>query len=362
MLEALGEGEGEVNILAWPGYAEDGSNDPEVDWVTPFEKETGCQANVKTSAPPTRRVNLMKTGEYDVVSASGDASLRLIAAGDVAPVNTDLIPNYADIYAVPQGPGLELGRRPDVRRPARLGRQPADVPHRRGQAGADQLERRVRRRLDVRGQGHGVRLADLHRRRRAVPDEDPAGPGHQEPVRAGREPARGGGRPAQGSSSEHVGEYWSDYLKEIQAFKTGDSVVGTTWQVIVNVAQGEKVPVEAILPEEGSTGWSDTWMVAAEVRAPELRVHVDGLHHQPRGERRRWPSTSVRRRPTRRRATLTADKTFCETYHAGDEDVRREDLVLDHADRAVPGRPHGRQVHRLRRLDPGLDRDQGLIR
>ena len=34
----------------------------------------------------------MKTGQYDVVSASGDASLRLIAAGDVAPVNTDLLP------------------------------------------------------------------------------------------------------------------------------------------------------------------------------------------------------------------------------------------------------------------------------
>ena len=40
----------------------------------------------------------MKTGEYDVVSASGDATLRLIAAGDVEPVNTDLITNYADVY------------------------------------------------------------------------------------------------------------------------------------------------------------------------------------------------------------------------------------------------------------------------
>ena len=46
-LEELGEPEGEVNILAWPGYAEDGSTDPAVDWVTPFEEETGCQTNVK---------------------------------------------------------------------------------------------------------------------------------------------------------------------------------------------------------------------------------------------------------------------------------------------------------------------------
>ena len=69
----------QVNILAWPGYAEDGSNDQNVDWVTPFEKQTGCQANVKYFGTSDEAVNLMKTGEYDVVSASGDASLRLIA-------------------------------------------------------------------------------------------------------------------------------------------------------------------------------------------------------------------------------------------------------------------------------------------
>src|SRR4051794_32597563 len=97
MKQSLGDGEGQVNILAWPGYAEDGSNDKSVDWVTPFEKQTGCQAHVKYFGTSDEAVNLMKTGDYDVVSASGDASLRLIAAGDVAPMNTDLLKNYADI-------------------------------------------------------------------------------------------------------------------------------------------------------------------------------------------------------------------------------------------------------------------------
>src|SRR6188472_2726554 len=98
MKESLGTMEGQVNILAWPGYAEDGSNDKTVDWVSSFEKETGCQANVKYFGTSDEAVTLMKTGEYDVVSASGDASLRLIASGDVAPVNTDLVKNYADVY------------------------------------------------------------------------------------------------------------------------------------------------------------------------------------------------------------------------------------------------------------------------
>src|SRR3954467_11048711 len=97
MQESLGDMEGQVNILAWPGYAEDGSTDKSVDWVTPFERESGCQAHVKYFGTSDEAVQLMKTGEYDVVSASGDATLRLIAAGDVAPVNTDLLTNYADI-------------------------------------------------------------------------------------------------------------------------------------------------------------------------------------------------------------------------------------------------------------------------
>ena len=90
-------GEGQLNIIAWAGYAEDGSTDPKVDWVTPFEKATGCKVNVKIGNTSDEMVTLMRTGQYDGVSASGDATLRLIAGGDVAPVNTDLVPNYADV-------------------------------------------------------------------------------------------------------------------------------------------------------------------------------------------------------------------------------------------------------------------------
>ncbi|HEV2920348.1 MAG TPA: spermidine/putrescine ABC transporter substrate-binding protein, partial [Actinomycetota bacterium] len=98
MLQSLGEGEGKVNLVAWAGYVEDGSTDKSVDWVTPFEQETGCQVNVKVAATSDEMVQLMKSGQYDAVSASGDASLRLIAAGDVAPVNTALVKNYADVF------------------------------------------------------------------------------------------------------------------------------------------------------------------------------------------------------------------------------------------------------------------------
>src|SRR3954447_6496325 len=98
MLDKLGKGEGEVDLIAWAGYVEDGSTDPEVDWVSDFEKETGCNVNVKVGNTSDEMVTLMRTGNYDGVSASGDATLRLIAGGDVAPVNTDLVPNYKDVF------------------------------------------------------------------------------------------------------------------------------------------------------------------------------------------------------------------------------------------------------------------------
>ena len=106
MLEEVGEGEGELNILAWPGYAEAGKNDPTYDWVTPFEEKTGCKVNVKEFGTSDEAVSLMQRRRYDVVSASGDATLRLIAAGDVEPVNTDLVPNYADISPFLKEPGF----------------------------------------------------------------------------------------------------------------------------------------------------------------------------------------------------------------------------------------------------------------
>ena len=205
MQQSMGKTEGSVNILAWPGYAEDGSTDKSIDWVTPFEKRTGCQANVKYFPTSDEAVTLMKSGDYDVVSASGDASLRLVGqrrrrAGEHR-ADQGLRPDRA----VPQGPGLEQRQRPDVRRTARLGRQPADVPHRQGVAARRRAGVRSSPTPRLRRQGHGVRLAHLHRRRRALPDEDPARPGHQEPLRPGPEAARRRGHPAQGPAQEPLG-------------------------------------------------------------------------------------------------------------------------------------------------------------
>ncbi len=96
-LKAVGAGEGQLDIVAWPGYIERGESDKAYDWVSGFEKETGCKVNVKTAATSDEMVSLMAKGGYDLVTASGDASLRLIGGKRVQPINTALIPNWKNI-------------------------------------------------------------------------------------------------------------------------------------------------------------------------------------------------------------------------------------------------------------------------
>src|SRR5437763_3121229 len=89
-LKSIGPGEGQLNLIAWGGYVEDGSNDPNYNWVGPFEQETGCKVKSTIANSSDEMVNLMRQGGgkvYDGVSASGDASNRLIVHGDVAPIN-----------------------------------------------------------------------------------------------------------------------------------------------------------------------------------------------------------------------------------------------------------------------------------
>jgi len=93
-MQSIGEGEGDVSIVAWAGYIERGDTDPAFDWVTDFEADTGCKVSVKVAATSDEMVALMNEGGFDLVTASGDASLRLISGGRVQEINTDLIPSW----------------------------------------------------------------------------------------------------------------------------------------------------------------------------------------------------------------------------------------------------------------------------
>src|SRR3954451_15296265 len=98
--QKIGAGEGQLNLVAWEGYTQP-------DWVKPFQKQTGCQVKAKYAGSSDEMVTLMRQGggsQYDMVSASGDASLRLIRGGNVQPVNVNLVPGYKDFIPQLQSP------------------------------------------------------------------------------------------------------------------------------------------------------------------------------------------------------------------------------------------------------------------
>lgn len=107
MKESVGQGEGAVDIVAWPGYIERGETDKNYDWVTGFEKATGCEVRVKTANTSDEMVALMNEGGFDLVTASGDASLRIIYGDRVQPINTDLIPSWDTVDdRLKEAPGI----------------------------------------------------------------------------------------------------------------------------------------------------------------------------------------------------------------------------------------------------------------
>ncbi len=317
MATSLGEGEGKLNLVAWAGYVEDGSTDPKVDWVSDFEKKTGCNVNVTLGNTSDEMVTLMKSGKYDGVSASGDASLRLIGAGDVSPVNVDLIPNYKDIfdglkdkphntvdgvhYGIPHGRGANLLMfntekvKPapdswsvvwDTNSPYKGKITAYDSPIYIADAAlylkATKPELNITNVYEL-DDAQFTAAVDLLKQQRGI-----------------------------------IGEYWSDYTKEIDAFAKGNSVAGTTWQVIANVLKADKAPIKAILPKEGSTGWSDTWMLSSQAKNPNCMYMW--MDHIASPKANAAATEYFGEAPSNRKAcNFTADKKHCDTYHATDE-------------------------------------------
>ena len=122
MPTSLGAGEGQVDIVAWPGYIERGDTDKNFDWVTDFEAKTSCKVNVKTANTSDEMVALMNEGGFDLVTASGDASLRLIAGKRVQEVNVDLIPSYKTVdERLQSAPSTRISGRPMPERSNAIG-------------------------------------------------------------------------------------------------------------------------------------------------------------------------------------------------------------------------------------------------
>jgi putative spermidine/putrescine transport system substrate-binding protein len=264
---SLGAGEGQLNLIIWPGYAERGETVPEFDWVTPFEDATGCKVNTTTMTDSNNGVSLMQSGDYDGGSFSGDATVRLMVGDIVAPVNTALIPNYANIfeglknkshnslngvpYGVPHGRGPNLLMyNTDVVTTAPTS---WDVVWNGGAEGDGKVS--------VYDSSIYIADAALH-----LMQTNPE-LGITNPYMLNQE--QFDAAIALLTKQRDAGAiYWGAYADQVQSYGTGEVTTGTSWQFQVNLMQGEGQPIAGVMPNEGSTGWSDTWMIAKNAKNP----------------------------------------------------------------------------------------------
>jgi putative spermidine/putrescine transport system substrate-binding protein len=336
MLQKVGKGEGEVDLISWAGYVEDGSNDPHADWVSDFEKQTGCQVKNKVAGTSDEMVQLMRTGQYDGVSASGNATARLVEGGDVAPVNVDLVPNYKDVfpdlkdqpyntfdgvnYGIPHGRGANLLMwNKDVVKPA-----PTSWDVMLDPSKAAKYQGKISAYDDPIYIADAALYLKYHQPDLKITDPYEL---DQDQFNAAVDLLK--------QQRANVGEYWSDYAKQIQAFTNGDDVVGTTWQYQYFTLLAANQPVATIsaahsfLPKEDATGWSDTWMISKDaahpncmymwmnhVLEPDVQAQIMQWFGEAPANSKACPSSVV----------TTADKTlglapdpkFCDEYHAAD--------------------------------------------
>jgi putative spermidine/putrescine transport system substrate-binding protein len=258
---SVGKTEGHLNLIAWEGYAQ-----PE--WVKPYEQATGCQVSVKYAGSSSEMVSLMANGggaQYDLVSASGDADLRLIYGGDVRPININLIPSWKNFHPFLQSPpfntiggkhyGVSYEFGPNVLLYSKSAFPTAptswSVLYNKKYAG------------QITVPDNPIQIADaalyLSKSKPSLGITDPyelTQPQFNAAVSL--------------LKAEHplVKKYWDLASQEISLFQSKTTVVGAAWPYQTNtlVAAGDKVA--DTIPSQGATGWADTWMLATKAPDP----------------------------------------------------------------------------------------------
>ncbi len=261
VLKTIGKGEGQLNLIAWAGYLQ-----PE--WVKPFEQQTGCQVNAKYANTSDEMVALMANGgggQYDMVSSSGDADLRIIYAGDAHPVNVNLIPDWKNFFPQFQSPafntvngvhyGVSLQWGPNVLMYSKKAFKTAPT------SWSVIYDSKYKGQITV--PDNPIQIADaalyLKTHNKSLGITDPyelTQPQFQAAVKllADQRPL--------------LKSYWPLASQEISAFKNGDVTLGAGWPYQVSALTAAKFPIGSTIPSEGATGWADTWMLAAKAPHP----------------------------------------------------------------------------------------------
>jgi putative spermidine/putrescine transport system substrate-binding protein len=271
-LQAIGPGEGQVDIVAWAGYIERGETDKAYDWVTAFEAETGCKVNVKIAGTSDEMVALMNEGSFDLVTASGDASMRLVFGKRVQEINTALIPSWSTVdprlqdapwhtvdgkhYGTPYqwGANVLAYNTAVFKEPPKSWAvvfEEESLPD--GSTNKGRVE----------AYDGAIYIADAalylmhHKPELGIKDPYEL---NEDQYKAALDLLR--------VQRGLVMRYWHDAFVQVDDFTNEGVVASSAWPFQVNLLIANKQPIASTIPEEGATGWADTTMMHAEAPHP----------------------------------------------------------------------------------------------
>jgi putative spermidine/putrescine transport system substrate-binding protein len=261
VLKKIGTGEGKLNLIAWEGYLQPG-------WVNPFEKQTGCQVHATYAGSSDQMVALMKNGgggQYDMVSSSGDADLRIIYGGDAHPVNIGLIPSWKQFFpafkapafntvggvhygvSLQWGPNVLMYNKKDFRTPPSTWSIIYSSKYKGQVTIPDNPIQIADAALYLEYHRPSLKITDPYELTQTQFSASVSLLAKERPL---------------------IKKYWDLASQEISEFKNGDAIVGAGWPYQVSALRGIHFPIGSVIPKEGATGWADTWMLAAKAPDP----------------------------------------------------------------------------------------------
>jgi putative spermidine/putrescine transport system substrate-binding protein len=257
----IGKTEGHLNLIAWEGYAQ-----PE--WVKPYERATGCQVSAKYAGSSSEMVSLMANGgggQYDLVSASGDADLRLIYGGDVRPINISLMPNWTHFEPFLKSPdfntvggkhyGISYEFGPNVLLYS------TNVFKTAPTSWSVLYNKKYAGQLTVPDDAIQIADAALY-----LENSDPK-LGITDPYEL-TQPQFNATVALLKSQAPLIKKYWALASQEISLFESKTVVAGAAWPYQTNTLVAAGAKVADTIPKEGATGWADTWMLATKAPDP----------------------------------------------------------------------------------------------
>jgi putative spermidine/putrescine transport system substrate-binding protein len=276
----VGKGEGALNVIEWAAYT-----DPS--FAKAFQKQTGCVIHRKDAGSSNEMVALMRSGggggggQYDLVSASGDASLRLIYGGDVQPVNVNLIPSWKQFLPIFKSPahntvggvhyGVSVQWGPNTLIYNTKSVKPAPTTW-----GAI-YSSKYKGKITV--PNNPIQIADaalyLMKTQPKLGIKDP-----YELTKSQLDSATS----LLKKQKPLLKRYWNSATDEISDFKNGDVLIGAGWPYQTLQLKAAKAPVAETIPREGATGWADTWMLAKRAPHPNCAYKWMAYVTQPQIE------------------------------------------------------------------------------